>query len=139
MGFPLIFQTIFYSFFRMTGIPIKRQQDLVTFLKMHSHLFKVSAGMVSLIPIPVQSSHVPSPTKLMKSENQNQQSLKQRVNSVVLKVLADNSERDKTSPTPDDGAWRTNVFQRSKLVASYRYVHMSSIFTTYLELVVGIG
>lgn len=102
------------------GIPIKRQQDLVTFLKMHSHLFKVNAGMVSLIPITVQSRHVPSPTKSMKSENQNQQTLKQRVNSVVLKVLADNSDRDKTSPTPDDGAWRTNVFQRSKLVASYR-------------------
>ena len=97
---------------------------------MHSHLFKVNAGMVSLIPILVQSRHVPSPTKSMKSENQNQQSLKQRVNSVVLKVLADNSDRDKTSPTPDDGAWRTNVFQRSKLVASYRYINMSSIFTT---------
>jgi len=108
------------------GIPIKRQQDLVTFLKMHSHLFKVSAGMVSLIPIPVQSSgHTlssSSPTKSIKSsEIQNQQqTLKQRVNSVVLKVLADNSDRDKTSPTPDDGAWRTNVFQRSKLVSSYR-------------------
>ena len=119
---------LFFVFLPSIGIPIKRQQDLVTFLKMHSHLFKVSAGMVSLIPIPVQSSgHTlssSSPTKSIKSsEIQNQQqTLKQRVNSVVLKVLADNSDRDKTSPTPDDGAWRTNVFQRSKLVSSYRYV-----------------
>ena len=107
------------------GIPIKKQQDLVTFLKMHSHLFRVNAGMVSLIPIPIQN-HLPSPTRsLIKPESPSgPQSLKQRVNNVVLKVLADNSDRDKTtcgSPTPsEDGVWRTNMFQRSKVVLNHR-------------------
>ena len=75
---------------------IKRQQDLVTFLKMHSHLFRVNTGMVTLIRNPHQN--LPSPTKtkttlrndgspLHHNSNQlQQQSLKQRVNSVVLKV-----------------------------------------------------
>ena len=122
-------------------IIIKRQQDLMTFLKMHSHLFRVNAGMVSLIPIPRQN--LASPTKrsnksssqpnfagitCIPQQNQQQQSLKQRVNSVVLKVLADNSDRDKTSPTPqqtsstgqDDGAHRMNVFQRTRVVLSHR-------------------
>merc|ERR1712025_891816 len=90
------------------GIPIKKQQDLVTFLKMHSHLFRVNSGLVSLIPIPPQT--LPSPTRINSSSKLDpgsNQSLKQRVNSVVLKVLADNSDRDKSSPTPDDGMWRT--------------------------------
>ena len=104
------------------GIPIKKQQDLVTFLKMHSHLFRVNAGLVSLIPIPTQN--LPSPTRINSSSSKldpgSNQSLKQRVNSVVLKVLADNSDRDKSSPTPDDGMWRTNIFQRSKVVLSNR-------------------
>ena len=36
---------------------IKRQQDLVTFLKMHSHLFRVSGGQVFLMPTLGQVSH----------------------------------------------------------------------------------
>lgn len=118
------------------GLPIKKQQDLVTFLKMHSHLFRVNAGMVSLIPIPVHNHLQSSPTRSVSMQNnkndaslvggpspaalQSQQSLKQRVNSVVLKVLADNSDRDKTSPTPDDGAWKTNIFQRSKVILNHK-------------------
>ena len=75
---------------------IKRQQDLVTFLKMHSHLFRVISGMVTLIRNPHQNLPSPNKTKTLgprpdgsplHSTNQlQQQSLKQRVNSVVLKV-----------------------------------------------------
>jgi len=82
-----------------TGIPIKRQQDLETFIRMHSHLFRVNGGWVTLIRNP--HHNLPSPTKtptkttatlrldgspLHNPKQLQQQSLKQRVNSVVLKV-----------------------------------------------------
>lgn len=107
------------------SLPIKRQQDLMTFLKMHSHLFRVSSGIVSLIPVPIQPNF-PSPTRrssvLEGSPQHAQQSLKQRVNSVVLKVLADNSDRDKTSPAPqyvDESAMRMSIFQRTRVILSH--------------------
>ena len=110
------------------GLPIiKRQQDLTTFLKMHSHLFRVIAGKVSLIPIKHQQPTSPAKPRItaqVLEGNQQSQSLKQRVNSVVLKVLADNSDRDKTSPTPQNNTVqddvRMNVFQRSRVILSYR-------------------
>lgn len=117
-------------------IIIKRQQDLMTFLKMHSHLFRVNAGKVSLIVIPGMPSSNLSPKKTSSSgspqhiANQQSQSLKQRVNSVVLKVLADNSDRDKTSPTPSSNndndssasasSLRMSIFQRSRVILSHR-------------------
>ena len=110
--------------------PFKRSQDLDTFLKMHSHLFKVQSGFVTLVPIKNHyGSAVPSvgTNKLfssMKSSLSNEdlpiecgnnnritnsgppsigsntnsllnKTLKQRVNSVVLKALADNSDRER--------------------------------------------
>ena len=115
--------------------PFKRSQDLDTFLKMHSHLFKVQSGFVTLVPIKNHyGSNYPSPpatgaptsTKpfaLMKNSLSNEdlqvesvnnrlinsgpqslgsntnsllnKTLKQRVNSVVLKALADNSDRER--------------------------------------------
>ena len=51
------------------GLPIKKQQDLVTFLKMHSHLFRVNAGMVSLIPIPMHNHLQSSPTRSVSMQN----------------------------------------------------------------------
>jgi exonuclease 3'-5' domain-containing protein 1 len=125
------------------GCLIRRQQDLMTFLKMHSHLFRVTAGKVSLIPLP-RLQQPSSPSKRVTSSTEGSsphlaQSLKQRVNSVVLKVLADNSDRDKTSPTPsngqptptptqqqqqqqnqDDHILRANIFQRSRVILSHR-------------------
>ena len=42
----------------LDALLIKRQQDLITFLKMHSHLFKVTGGQVSLIPMTkIEVSH----------------------------------------------------------------------------------
>ena len=111
---------------------IKRQQDLITFLKMHSHLFKVTGGQVSLIPIPKEVcpamttvSNKSSPTVKVAegSPQHSQQSLKQRVNNVVLKVLADNSDKDKASTTVqvvNDEAHRLSIYQRSRLIISHR-------------------
>ena len=115
--------------------PFKRSQDLDTFLKMHSHLFKVQSGFVTLVPIKNHyGSNHPSPSVTMttpapkafasmKSSLSNEdlqvdsvnsrminsgpqslgsntnsllnKTLKQRVNSVVLKALADNSDRER--------------------------------------------
>ena len=112
----------------LDGLLIKRQQDLVTFLKMHSHLFKVTSGQVSLIPIPKGSAYNPvtsnqsTTVKVAEGSPQHsQQSLKQRVNNVVLKVLADNSDKDKsTVPAVSDEAHRLSIYQRSRLIISYR-------------------
>jgi exonuclease 3'-5' domain-containing protein 1 len=123
------------------SLPIKKHQDLLTFLKMHSHLFRVNAGTVTLIPIPKQN-HLSSPTRTLRTEgspqNSQQQSLKQRVNSEVLKALADNSDRDKAYPpmttaaststcTPiacssivDNAALRTSIFQRTRVIITSR-------------------
>ena len=111
---------------------IKRQEDLITFLKMHSHLFKVTGGQVSLIPIPkevcpamttVSSKSSPTVKVAEGSPQHSQQSLKQRVNNVVLKVLADNSDKDKASTTVqvvNDEAHRLSIYQRSRLIISHR-------------------
>jgi hypothetical protein len=32
-------------------LPFKKSQDLITFFRMHSHLFKVNAGLVTLVPL----------------------------------------------------------------------------------------
>ena len=46
--------------------PFKRSQDLDTFLKMHSHLFKVQSGFVTLVPIKNHyGSNHPSPSVTM--------------------------------------------------------------------------
>ena len=108
---------------------IKRQQDLVTFLKMHSHLFRVSGGQVSLVPTPKQGcpvSSAKSPTRVAEGSPQHsQQSLKQRVNNVVLKVLADNSDKNKANTASsnvqlNDEAHKLSIFQRSRLILSHR-------------------
>ena len=109
--------------------PFKRSQDLDTFLKMHSHLFKVQSGLVTLVPIKNHYGSGPPAVKNtelfsnMKSSTSNEdlevdsgnnraitpssgppslnnnsllnKTLKQRVNSVVLKALADNSDRER--------------------------------------------
>ena len=113
------------------SFPFKRSQDLDTFLKMHSHLFKVQSGFVTLVPIKHLYGSSNTPTGSVKafssmrnslsnedlpsengsnrvtpssgppsigSSNNNSllnKTLKQRVNSVVLKALADNSDRER--------------------------------------------
>ena len=113
------------------SFPFKRSQDLDTFLKMHSHLFKVQSGFVTLVPIKHLYGGSSTPTGSVKefssmrnslsnedlpsengsnrvtpssgppsigSSNNNSllnKTLKQRVNSVVLKALADNSDRER--------------------------------------------
>ena len=113
------------------SFPFKRSQDLDTFLKMHSHLFKVQSGFVTLVPIKHLYGSSTNPTGSVKafssmrnslsnedlpsengsnrvtpnsgppsigSSNNNSllnKTLKQRVNSVVLKALADNSDRER--------------------------------------------
>ena len=52
------------------------------------------------------------------SPQHSQQSLKQRVNTVVLKVLADNSDKNKTAN--DETTHKLTIFQRSRLILSHR-------------------
>ena len=94
------------------NLPFRRSQDFDTFLKMHSHLFRVQSGVVSLVPLKSQFNIPSSNENVMQNNERNisgngsktttlNQSLKQRVNSVVLKALADNSDRDRRSKTAE--------------------------------------
>ncbi len=135
----------------LSQMPIKKYQDLATFLRMHSHLFRLNGGHVSLIPISnlshltstperkVQSSgtmngdHSNSANQLsvtvsnnisMNNTPQENKSLKQRVESVVMKALADNSDRNSRS-SPIGGSSSINedksgtgILQRSKVITN---------------------
>lgn len=95
--------------------------DLTTFFKLHSNIFHVQANIVDIIPYNLRKSAevndpndtplISSNTNVVKSQEprslspappllqsppQEKQTLKQRVNSVVMKALADNTSRDKT-------------------------------------------
>merc|ERR1711936_751531 len=112
----------------------KTPQDLLTFLKIYSHLFHVQASIITLVPqkpYTNQPSGTPQPInqnlvrrevreggespRLSSSPNGsssprdspvslNQQTLKQRVNMVVMRMIAQNSDADqRVSPREETG------------------------------------
>lgn len=127
-------------------------QDLLTFLKMHSDLFHVQSNLVTNVNnnnnviinnnsaktvdcnyvenkrnehIVTNSYHidttpisreVSSPTSLQKM------SLKQRVNSLVMKTLAENTEKDRTLATLSLNGenWKSKVLQTTKVIANVK-------------------
>lgn len=100
--------------------------DLTTFFKLHSNIFHVQANIVDIIPYnlrraaeqtsdtppppqqppsqqpPIIAKTQPEPTSLSPPPSlqspQEKQSLKQRVNSIVLRTLAENTGRDGNRP-----------------------------------------
>ncbi|KAK0085449.1 hypothetical protein PV325_005224 [Microctonus aethiopoides] len=50
-----------------------------------------------------------------------QQTLKQRINTLVMKTIADNTERDRTLQTPQIGdAWKLKLLQQTKVIVNVR-------------------
>lgn len=130
----------------------KTSQDLLTFLKMHSNLFHVQSNLVTNVnnnnnnnlinnsnkPLECNfvenkkveetvisstchienASHreVSSPNSLQKM------TLKQRVNSLVMKTLAENTEKDRTLATLSVNGenWKTKVLQNTKVIANVK-------------------
>lgn len=78
--------------------------DLTTFFKLHSNIFHVQSGIVSIIPYNLRKgasdySPTKSPPRSLSpppsiQPQYEKQSLKQRVNSIVMKTLAENTGKD---------------------------------------------
>ncbi|CAG0891072.1 unnamed protein product, partial [Cyprideis torosa] len=88
---------------------IKSSQDLLTFLKMHSELFHVQDHLVSPRHMPQSPVKRPgsrnSPQQVSSPREESstpfqQQTPKQRLNSVLLKALSDNAGRDTVPVSP---------------------------------------
>ncbi len=129
----------------------KTVSDLSTFLKMHSDVFKIQSNSVSLCPTlaskpPLLKSNSSSEEKnqnrngtvsltpltppediqIVPQANNRNQSLKQRLNSLLMKTLAENTEKDRnyvatmnsvnTSSNCDN--WKTKLLQVSRVIAS---------------------
>ncbi|CAB0002986.1 unnamed protein product, partial [Nesidiocoris tenuis] len=129
----------------------KTPQDLSTFLKMHSNLFNVQSNLVTLVtttstktvecnnsyienkrdddnivndsvnnnnskPVSPRESAPPSANNLQKM------SLKQRVNSLVMKTLAENTEKDRSlaAMSVNGEHWKSRVLQSTKVVANVK-------------------
>jgi exonuclease 3'-5' domain-containing protein 1 len=115
--------------------------DLTTFFKLHSNIFHVQANIVDIIPYNLRkaaesheapvvnktvepSSFSPPPSLQFSHEKQ---SLKQRVNSIVMKTLAENTGRDRTpavvagheSPTKEiTSPSKMRVLQSTRVISS---------------------
>ncbi|XP_059471090.1 egalitarian protein homolog [Neocloeon triangulifer] len=141
----------------MWSCMFKTPQDLSTFLKMHGHTFHVQSSLVTLVQRPSSNAKPPHNPKEMDQCNNNENlnnesalninnninlsgttggakqtpkimSLRQRINSLVMKTLADNTERDRIAATAnihaptttplDMSGNRARVLQRARVIQS---------------------
>ncbi|XP_032788156.2 egalitarian protein homolog [Daphnia magna] len=112
--------------------------DLTTFFKLHSNIFHVQANIVDIIPYNLrkaaETNEAPltnraqepcslSPPSSLQSSHE-KQSLKQRVNSIVMKTLAENTGRDRApagheSPTKEvSSPSKMRVLQSTRVISS---------------------
>lgn len=72
-----------------------------------------SNSLQNTYSLPSESNNNPPPVSLQ------QRSLKQRVNTLVMKTLADNTERDRSLQTAQVGdAWKLKVLQQTRVIAT---------------------
>uniref|UniRef100_A0A023FBH7 Putative deddy 3'-5' exonuclease protein n=1 Tax=Triatoma infestans TaxID=30076 RepID=A0A023FBH7_TRIIF len=144
---PLLVEQLFHhvgTFFPedMWSPIFKTSQDLLTFLKMHSNLFNVQANLVSNVMYSakmidcnfndndktednnnVRNKYVePASTREVITNNLQKMSLKQRVNSLVMKTLAENTEKDRNlaAISVNGENWKTKVLQNTKVIANVK-------------------
>ncbi|XP_073974827.1 egl_like_exo domain-containing protein [Rhodnius prolixus] len=145
---PLLVEQLFHhvgTFFPedMWSPIFKTSQDLLTFLKMHSNLFNVQANLVSNVIYsakiidcnfndndkPENNNNVrnkyvePAPIReIAVTNNLQKMSLKQRVNSLVMKTLAENTEKDRNlaAISVNGENWKTKVLQNTKVIANVK-------------------
>jgi exonuclease 3'-5' domain-containing protein 1 len=125
-----LFHSISLRFTENTWSPIfKTPSDLFTFLKMHPDQFNTQSDLITLakngpkpeakiirtpievVPLtPPMSPPLPKPVK--------NQSLKQRINSLVMKTIAENTERNNKAPNgyDDVDAWKGKVLNNVKAI-----------------------
>lgn len=128
----------------------KTSQDLLTFLKMHSHLFHVQSNLVTNVgnnvtinnnsaktidsnyvenkrneePSVSNNCHIDTstPRELTTQNSIQKMSLRQRVNNLVMKTLADNTEKDRSlaALSVNGENWKTKVLQNTKVIANVK-------------------
>lgn len=123
-----LFHSISLRFTENTWSPIfKTPLDLFTFLKMNPDQFNTQSNLITLVknvpkieakiartPIDVVPLTPPMSPPLPKPVRD--QSLKQRINSLVMKTIAENTERNNRTPNGhDDGdAWKGKILNKIK-------------------------
>lgn len=127
----------------------KTSQDLSTFLRMHSNLFHVQSNLVTNVNNNVNSNNncaktvdcnyienkkneenvtnnsyidTSAPREINSPNNLQKMSLKQRVNSLVMKTLAENTEKDRSlaALSVNGENWKTKVLQNTKVIANVK-------------------
>ena len=121
--------------------------DLTTFFKLHSNIFHVQANIVDIIPYNLRRGagvneaepresppssltslpplfQPPQEKHSLKRVNSivNDTSLKQRVNSIVMKTLADNTSKDR-SPVHESPTKEVNSPSKMRVLQSTRVIH----------------
>lgn len=123
-------------------------QDLATFLKMHSDVFHIQANLVTLVktpkllkernnnttaskavgllatPLPPLADNVPAVQSPRQGSPTHAQTLKQRINSLVVQTLAHNSTRERGVAPVTSSAyseqWRAQVLGATRLVSGMK-------------------
>lgn len=128
-----LFHSISLRFTENTWSPIfKTPSDLFTFLKMHPDQFNTQSNLITLAKTSQKTdgkivrTHIevvpltppvspPLPKPVVKN-----QSLKQRINSLVMKTIAENTERNNKTPNGhDDGdAWKAKMLNNIKVIVT---------------------
>ena len=120
----------------------KTPQDLSTFLRMHSDAFHIQANLVTLVaprphppatpptpkPPSTPSRHINEPPAILENHapplQPNAQSLKQRINTLVMKTIADNTERERNSLISQQQLgseqWKARVLQITRVIVSVK-------------------
>lgn len=114
--------------------------DLSTFFKLHSNIFHVQSNIVDIIPYNLRKAAENSSESTTNSTNtktqepssisppsslqppQERQSLKQRVNSIVMKTLAENTGRDRVPSVPDTPTKEVTSPSKMRVLQSTRVV-----------------
>lgn len=129
----------------------KTSSDLLTFLKMHTDVFDIKSNLVSLFPnvvskppllktnslndeksksnySPVTFAPLTPPDDVQivsQSNNSRNQSLKQRINSLLMKTLAENTEKDRNhvvnannNTISNHDSWKNKLVQISKVIVN---------------------
>ncbi|CAI6345107.1 unnamed protein product [Macrosiphum euphorbiae] len=129
-----MFHSISLRFTENTWSPIfKTPSDLFTFLKMYPEQFNTQSNLITLakngpkpevkivrIPTEVVPLTPPMSPPLPKPIPNNNQSLKQRINNLVMKTIADNTERNNKIPNgyDDSDAWKGKMLNNIKVITS---------------------
>lgn len=137
-----LLQSVTNSYPRESWINLfSTSQDLTTFFKLHSNIFHVQSNIVDIIPYnlrraaektepetiensePVSLSPLSSLQPSLQQASPDKQSLKQRVNSIVMKTLADNTSKDRSNSANESPTKEVNSPSKMRVLQSTRVIH----------------